>query len=251
MRPFNRGWTEVSGYLGGIFAFIFLVVSFPAYGFTVPERLEYDLNWMGIHAGTAVISIEKSEDRLVIRSQANSADFISVFYKVEDTAQSVVDGKHSDFGYPLNYHLKTCEGRHRKDKEVVFDRSAKKALYTNHLDGKKEEFQVGENIHDPLSGFFSVRRTELNVGKPVTVRIFDSKKVWDVEVEVLKKEMITVPAGTFHTILIKPKMKSEGIFLRKGDIYIWLTDDERKLPVMLRTKAPIGRISAELTGGIY
>ncbi|NIP40434.1 DUF3108 domain-containing protein, partial [Candidatus Saccharibacteria bacterium] len=42
-----------------------------------------------------------------------------------------------------------------------------------------------------------------------------------------KKEKITIPAGTFDTIKVKPLLKSEGIFMRKGDVYIWLTDDEK------------------------
>jgi hypothetical protein len=46
-------------------------------------------------------------------------------------------------------------------------------------------------------------------------------------------------------------MKSEGIFFRRGEIYIWLTDDEKRLPVMLKTKVKIGWVTASLVGGKY
>jgi hypothetical protein len=46
-------------------------------------------------------------------------------------------------------------------------------------------------------------------------------------------------------------MKSEGIFYRKGEIYIWLTDDEKRVPVMLKTKVKIGSVNASLVGGSY
>ncbi|MGE5892576.1 MAG: DUF3108 domain-containing protein [bacterium] len=219
--------------------------------FTAPERLEYNVQWLGIYAGTAVMSLEKSGANYLIKTEAKSADYVSLFYRVEDSAWSVVDGSQGVFGYPLNYHLKTREGRHRKDKEVVFDRKSKKALYTNHIDGKKEEFSVAGDMHDPLSGFFAVRNLVMNVGSTVKVRIFDSKKTWDVEVEVLRKEKVTVPAGTFDTVVVKPKLQSEGIFSRKGDMYIWLTDDEKKIPVVLKTKVAIGSVTAELTAGQF
>ncbi|MBI5756229.1 MAG: DUF3108 domain-containing protein, partial [Nitrospirae bacterium] len=54
------------------------------------------------------------------------------------------------------------------------------------------------------------------------------------------------PVGVFNTIQIKPILKFEGIFQRKGDVYIWLTDDNRKMPVKMRSKILIGSISADL-----
>jgi hypothetical protein len=46
-------------------------------------------------------------------------------------------------------------------------------------------------------------------------------------------------------------MKSEGIFNRKGDMYIWLTDDLKRIPVKMQTKVAVGSITATLVGGIY
>jgi hypothetical protein len=72
-----------------------------------------------------------------------------------------------------------------------------------------------------------------------------------VEVQVLKKERVSVPAGTFDTVVVKPILKSEGIFLRKGDVYIWLTDDDKKIPVKMKSKVKVGAINAVLVGGTY
>lgn len=227
---------------------VLLMVGIPAGSscFPVPERLEYDVSWIGIHAGSAILSVEKSGGNYVIESQAHSADYLSLFYRVEDSARSIVDGSRGSFGYPLRYRLRIREGRHRKDKEVVFDRQAGKAVYTNHSDGKPHTFNIASDVHDPLSGFFALRDLPMEVGVPLKIRIFDSKKTWDVDVEVLKRERIKVPAGTFDTIMIKPNLKSEGIFMRRGDVYIWLTDDQSKIPVMVQTKVAIGHVTAEL-----
>ncbi len=83
------------------------------------------------------------------------------------------------------------------------------------------------------------------------MEVFDNKKLYKAEVQVVKKEEIETGFGTFKTILIRPVLQSEGIFSRKGDILIWLTDDAKRLPVLLKTKVKVGSIKATLTGGKY
>jgi hypothetical protein len=52
-------------------------------------------------------------------------------------------------------------------------------------------------------------------------------------------------------VVIRPILQSEGIFARTGDLHIWLTDDERRIPVMMKSKVKIGSITATLVGGSY
>ncbi len=89
------------------------------------------------------------------------------------------------------------------------------------------------------------------MGRPEYIDIFDSKKLWNTEVQVLRKERVRVPAGEFDTIVIKPLLKSEGVFMKKGEIYIWLTDDDKKIPVMIKSKVKIGNFKVKLVEGVY
>jgi len=68
---------------------------------------------------------------------------------------------------------------------------------------------------------------------------------------VLRKEKIKTSLGTFDTIVIKPLMQSEGIIDKKGEMFIWLTDDNRLLPVKMKTKVKIGSVTATLVGGSF
>ena len=223
-----------------------MLISGSARAFNLPERLEYELRWLGISAGTAALEAKgEGKDRVKITSTAFSAKWISAIYPVVDLIESICkDGSLVS----LNYRIRLKEGKFRRDREVVF---AKKTLYIDHLSGERREFALPAGIFDPLSAFYSVRRMDLVVGRAVYVPVFDSKKVWSVEVRVLRKETIKTPAGKFNTIVIQPVMQSEGIFFRKGDIFIWLTDDSRKVPVKLKTDIAVGSISAVLTGGRY
>ena len=144
--------------------------------------------------------------------------------------------------------MKANTGKTRK----LFSTADKnRAVYIDHLNNEKKEFDLPLPVFDPLSGFYQVRTLKLAVGETVYVTVFDSKKVWNVEVQVLRKEKVTLPSGTFDTIVIKPLMKSEGIFSRKGDIFIWLTDDPKHIPVKMQTKAAVGSIIATLVRGNY
>jgi len=219
----------------------------------VPEKFIYDLTWAGIKAGTASLELKKDGDRIKIVSTAQSAQWVSVFYTVDDRIESILspNPSFSSIGQPVQYRIKIREGRHRRDKEVVFDRDSNKARYRDYLKNEKKEFDVPPTVFDPISSFYYLRTLTLTVGKPVYVTIFDSKKVWNVEVQVLRRERVTLPTGTFDTIVVKPNMKSEGIFYRKGEIFIWLTDDGKHIPVQLQTKVAVGSITATLVKGVY
>ncbi len=211
------------------------------------EKFLYDLTWTGINAGTASLEFTQDGDKRYIVSTAHSAKWVSVFYTVEDFAESImIDNRAS------NYRIRQREGRYRSNKEVVFKQDRGKAIFYNHLNGQKEEHDVPRDVLDPLSGFYKLRTEPLEIGRPTYIEMFDTKKVWKVEVQVLRKERLSTAAGQFDTIVVKPLLQSaEGFFQRKGDVYIWLTDDSRRLPVKMQTKVVVGYVTATLVGGDF
>jgi len=252
-------WHKTLGSLRSVVSFLAFVsillsgFSAEAFSFKIPEILHYDLTWTGIKAGEASLEIRQNGDEIYITSIARSIKWVSVFYTVNDMVESRLQKnlKTQGIGQPVNYRLNIREGKNRKNKEVIFDHAALKAIYIDHLENERKEFEIPSFIFDPISSFYFLRTQNLEVGKSLYVTVFDSKKVWNVEVQVLRKEKVAVPAGKFDTIVVKPLMQSEGIFYRKGEIYIWLTDDERRIPVMLKTKVKIGSVNALLVGGKY
>ncbi|MHC1698173.1 MAG: DUF3108 domain-containing protein [Geobacteraceae bacterium] len=219
---------------------------------TIPEKLVYDLTWTGIKAGTATQEIIADKGDIKIISIAHSADWISVFFPVEDRIESVLSSKPgSKLGQSKSYSLKTREGNHRRDREVLFNHAKGIAYYKDNLNGEKKELPIAAATLDTLSSFYFVRTLKLEIGKSVFLTILDNTKTWNVEVQVLRKEKLKTSLGTFNTIVIKPLMQSEGIIDRKGDMLIWLTDDSRLLPVKMKTKVKIGSVTATLVGGTF
>lgn len=184
-----------------------------------------------------------SNGLLKITSRANSSAFISAFYKVEDYAESLIRD-----GIPVQFRIKQHEGKYKSNKETIFDADKKNVTFINYLKGIKNEHSIRDGVAwDVISGFFYLRTQPLEVGKSIYINIFDSDKFYTAEINVLRKEKIGIPGiGEVNAVIVRPELKTEGLFQRKGDVLIWLTDDEKRIPVRVETKVPVGDVVAEL-----
>ena len=236
----------------GLILMLFMLSS-SAFAFQIPERLEFDISYTGIAAGSAVQEVTQSGNVVHIVSTAHSAAWLKIFFPVDDRIESVlVNGAQEHvLGLPRLYTERIKEGNTRFQKDAIFDRQ-KLEVTTKDLLKKTETIQkITAQTYDTLSSFYYFRTVALQVGKSSFIDIFDCKKLWNTEVQVLRREEIETPLGRFKTVVIKPILKSDGIFARTGDMFIWLTDDERRIPVMMKSKVKIGSITATLVGGSY
>jgi hypothetical protein len=207
------------------------------------ETFSYDIYWIGIKVGNASLEAIERNGLLKIVSRAHSSAFISTFYQVTDYAESLIKN-----GAPANFRIKQIEGKYKSDKETIFDDSSKNITFFNHLKGTKTEHSITDKVAwDVISGFYYLRTQPLEVGKTVYIDIFDSDKFYKAEINVLRREKIVLPGvGEVNTVVVRPELKSDGLFQRKGDILIWLTDDGKRIPVRVETKVPVGDVVAEL-----
>jgi len=224
------------------------VIAFP-----IPERLEFEISYIGIPAGYAVQQVSRAGNEVVIVSTARSADWLKSFFPVDDRIESVLAAATPPqlFGASRLYRERIREGETRHQKDVIFDRRKLEATTRDFLSKSVNIQKIPPHAYDMLSGFFHVRTIPLQEGVPVYVDIFDRKKLWNTEIQVLRREEIEIPLGRFRTIVIKPLLKTEGIFARRGDMIIWLSDDDRRIPVQMKSKVRVGSITVTLTGGSY
>lgn len=225
----------------------------PAAAFPIPERLEFDISYTGITAGHAVQEVTQNGSEIHIVSTAKSADWIKLFFPVDDRIESIlIQGAPPLFiGVPRLYKERIREGWTRFQKDAVFDREQSTVTTKDYLKHTELSQKITKRTYDTLSSFFYFRSVPLQVGTSYFIDIFDCKRMWNTEVKVLRREEIVTPLGRFKTVVIQPLLKSEGIFARTGDMHIWLTDDDRRVPVQMKSKVKIGSIVATLVGGSY
>jgi len=210
----------------------------------IGEYFQFSIDWNGLNGGSSLMQVQNLQRvagrrayRIVSKTESNS--FVSKFYKVRDRAESYIDAESL---YTLRFIKHLREGGYKSDVDIRFDQANRKAAYS---DGKT--FDVAAGVHDVLSAFYYIRTRPLPDGATMVVPTHDNKKSYEMEVKVHKRERIEVPAGKFNCVLVEPILKSEGVFKSKGSILVWLTDDERRMPVLVRTKVPVGSINVALT----
>jgi hypothetical protein len=60
-----------------------------------------------------------------------------------------------------------------------------------------------------------------------------------VVLQVLRRETITVPAGRFRTIVVRPVIQSDGLFGEGGRAEVYFSDDQYRIPVLIRSRVPV------------
>ena len=223
----------------------------PVSALNVPERLVYQVDWTGFNAATAVQEVSVNGDDLRIVSTTRSAGWMNPFFIVDDRAESVLTRAGGDRLIPKYYHQKINEGNHHTLKEARFDQQRLKVETRDLLKKTEKTDSISPKTFDSLSCVYYVRSLDLVPGKSVYVDIYDCKRLWKTEVKVLRREEISTPVGRFKTLVVKPLLKAEGFFARSGDITVWLTDDNLRIPVRMTTKVKVGKITATLVGGSY
>ena len=223
-----------------------------ASAFTIPERLEFELSYTGITAGYAVQEVKRDGEEVHIVSTARSANWLRLFFPVDDRIESsLTAGSALSLGIPRLYRERKHEGKTITDREARFDFEKNQVVMIDHGNHEETHHTIHPHTYDTLSGFFHLRTLPLQVGSSYFIDIYDCNRLWNTEVKVLRHEEITIPLGRFKTVVVQPLLKSEGLFAQKGDIFIWLTDDEQHIPVQMKSKVVVGSITATLISGSH
>jgi hypothetical protein len=211
--------------------------------FGVGEELVFNVMYGFVKAGTATLAIPEmvdSEGRKAyhITSRARSSKGFSMVFEVNDKVDSYWDAA-ALRSVRFEKHLR--EGDYKKDEEIRFDYAAGKARYRN---GK--EVPIESDVQDMLSSLYRVRTLDLEVGRSIFMEAHSDGKNYNLEVRVIAEERVTTPAGTFDCYVVEPLLKGAGLFRHKGSLQIWFAKDGTRMPVLMKTKIPVGSIVAEL-----
>ncbi len=216
--------------------------SVPPFG--VGERLVFEVKYGFVGAGTAVISIPemvwyRGHHCYHILSVAESNAFISAFFPVRDVAESLLDAREM---VSRRFEKRLREGDFRAHDLVEFDHDRQIAIYPK----KGRVVPLALNAQDILSSLYYVRMMKLEVGSSVSIENHADKKNYPLEIKVLRRERVKVPAGEFDCIVVEPVMRTGGLFSQKGRLWVWMTDDDVHMPVLMKSKIAIGSISVVL-----
>jgi hypothetical protein len=213
--------------------------------FAVGECLSYDVSWSFIKAGDAQFcipaldTVQGRECYKVVFTVVSTPTF-SFFYKVDDRYETQID-KNGIF--PWHFSQRLREGKYRYEYEANFDQLNNVAIT------KKGCFPIPPYVHDVVSALYYARTLDFSncrPGEKIHLQNFYKDSTYQLAVKFLGYQRVSVDAGTFNCVVIEPLIMEGGLFKSEGRIIIWLTNDERKIPVKVSTKVIVGSIDAEL-----
>lgn len=219
--------------------------------FAPGEQLTYRLLWWGLPAGKAVTKVSETSEHnghLVwkITSTATSSEVVDIIYKVRDQVVSLFDPA---LRAPRYYEINQHEGRYRAKRTITFDQEAGRATYVKN-ENPPQIKDIPTGTQDAISVLYYFRALKVEPGTTVTIPTLPGKKLHHVKVDVLRRETIILPdLGPIATLVVQPHMEFTGIFRKAGSVFVWLTDDERKIPVRMKTAIIFGKVTADLVEG--
>ena len=230
----------------------------PNEAFQVGEKLTFVVRYGIIKAGEATMEVEgivpiANREAFKVVSKAKSARVFDLFFKVRDQVESWVDTQ-GIFSWKFNKFLR--EGGFKFDLIVDYDQLNGKASVQSIRYEDSEPLQIRDQhekiidippyVLDILASFYYVRTQDLELGMPLYLTNHDNEKIYDLKVIVQKREVIKVKAGKFRCIMVQPMLRGDAIFKQKGELWVWLSDDQYKIPVQMKSAVFIGKITTEL-----
>jgi len=210
------------------------------------EELKFVIAWKFIIVGYASMSVANIQEvggrkAYHIATAARSTEFFDNFYRVRDTNESWID---MESLCTLKYASINDENNKKKNETIMFDQINRTFTI---LESSKTG-TIPAWVQDVLSSLYYIRTKELVVGRDVIVDGHSGDLSWPLKVRVLKREKIEVPAGKFDCFMVEPTLREDaGIFQAKGRLLVWLTADERKIPVLMRSQIVVGSVEAKLS----
>jgi uncharacterized protein DUF3108 len=206
--------------------------------FGVGERLDYEVRLSGLRVGGGFMEVSKMES---IRGREAWHTSFGIkggiaFYRVNDRYESWFD-THSLAS--LRYHQEIDEGSY--ERESQFEIYPERRVF---VDAKGAEQPTAEDPLDDGSFLYFLRTIPLEVGKEYTFERYFRLDRNPVRIKVLRRERVSVPAGTFDAVVVQPIIKTKGIFSENGRAEVWLSDDEHR--IMLQMKSRFSRFSLNL-----
>jgi hypothetical protein len=218
------------------------------------EKISLEISWTLFKAGVAVIETIGDlqigdKDVIGYRATLESADYFENIYKLKDVLDSYIS---KETNLPVKYVLKQRESGQSVDDLQLFDHdSLKTYFWYNRLKKgktKKRELEAytPKYFMDSFSAVQFVRGLPLKVGSVFEFPVITRTKVWLFSAKVEGIETANYLGKDVKAFKIKAETKYPGVLKKKGDILLWMTADEKRVPLRLEAKIKIGTVKANL-----
>jgi hypothetical protein len=215
--------------------------------FKVGEQLSYRLKYGFFTAAEADLKVENTDIKYNghpayhIVVEGKTAGSFDVFYKVRNRYESYVDQKTL---LPYYYAENRHEGSWNHSDKVTFNHE------TDKITANKGTYPYTGKVFDFVSAYYFARTidiSKMHVGDKFELKYFLDDGIHSLGITYVGKERVTCSMGTFNCLKFNPTIIPGRIFKKNSKLYLWITDDDNRIPVKAQVEVILGSITMDLT----
>jgi hypothetical protein len=213
------------------------------------ESLVYRVYWGIIPIGKVRIVAhpykQDGRDLLAVRYRARSNRVLAMLYPVDDTFEALIDPATM---LPIRFSIYMQEGRHRKYEVTTFDHAGGTATINSLLKNKTERIPIDSDTRELMTFLYYMRKYNVEPGKEMQFRVMADEKIYDLWLKTRDYEKLSLPGfGPVQCMKIEPNAAFNGLFVRKGKMLVWTSNDKRNIFTRVEASLPVANVKAILT----
>jgi len=217
--------------------------------FAAGETLTYEVSWSSfLTAGSATLSVKEKKpsynsDAYYIVAEGRPTRLLSKLYDVYYKADTLLDVYSL---LPQRGSIYSEEGSRHRIKVTMFDHARKKAHYEVQAGTvTKKDLAIAADSQDALGVLYRLRSIPLKQGDRFSVSVCDAGQSYKVEINVGAVETVKTGIGDLRAWRITPVPPSSNAAGARR-LTLWVSDDERKLPVRMQAQLAVGSFDLTL-----
>ena len=207
--------------------------------FKIGESLQYHAEFNRVRVGEAELKVSAIEEISTIKSYhiiyvAKTKGLADRLFKIRDQIDIWID-KEGFFTHRLIKNIN--QGNYKNKVDVRFDYNKSIAKTST------KEISIDFKSRDSFSLFYYLRTILLNENDIMSFSSFEGRRIVDYKLQIKGNEIIRTELGNITCTVIRPYQEGENLFKNQGDMQIWISNDEKRLPVKIQIKMKFGSMT--------
>lgn len=216
------------------------------------EWFKFRVHYGFVTAGYATLEVKdariKGKDVYHVKGFGETVGLSKWFFKVRDDYQSYID---KEKNVPYRFIRDINEGGYTKDIQVDFDHDTRKATVIDKKHNETSIFTFEKDTQDMVSAFYYLRNhldtRNIKEGEVIEINMFFDSENFKFRLKFIGREVLKTSFGNVPTLIFRPYVQSGRVFKEKESLTVWVSDDDNKIPLLVKADLAVGSLKATLT----
>lgn len=216
------------------------------------EWFQFRIHYGLITAGYATLEVDKTtlngKKVFHIKGEGHTTGVTKWVFNVDDYYQTYMDVEKD---IPYRFIRKIDEGGYTKDIQIDFNHQRGTARVTDKKYNTVDDVELPLNPQDMVSSFYYLRNqidhTTIQKGDVVQMNMFFDKSNHKFRLKFLGREVLNTSFGNIPCLIFRPYVEAGRVFKEEESLTVWVSDDENKMPILIKADLAVGSLKATLT----